>query len=187
MINHFKMQLFLVTVGVTCFLEGCISVDSILFQPPVESYKDSQEVIKLESEAGIWISALYFPHAKAKRTVLYSHGNAEDLGNIYAMLNQYQKQGYSVFAHDYRGYGSSDGVASEANAYKDVEAAYDYLVNKLSKDPNDIIVHGRSLGSGPSTHLAETRPVGGLILESGFISVFRVVLDNQSIANFDQF
>jgi alpha/beta superfamily hydrolase len=39
-----------------------------------------------------------------------------------------QQAGFAVLAYDYRGYGTSEGIPSEAGAYKDIEAAYTYLV-----------------------------------------------------------
>lgn len=70
------------------------------------------------------ISVIYLPTDKAGFTVLYSHGNAEDLGHILPYLRRYQEQGFALFAYDYRGYGTSQGKASEKSGYKDVEAAY---------------------------------------------------------------
>jgi abhydrolase domain-containing protein 17 len=84
------------------------------------------------------------------------------------------------------------GPPSEEHCYADIEAAYDYLRKELHVPAQNIVLYGRSLGSGPSTHLAaqtaliakegaeygsEDGPVGGLILHAPFLSVFRVVLD----------
>jgi len=167
-------------------ISGCIT-NSIMFPAPQASYKDARGIIKLESEKGVKISAIYLPNKKAKYTVLYSHGNAEDLGHILTYLKQYRQAGYSLFAYDYRGYGTSQGKPSETNTYKDINAAYNYLTAQLRIAPDKIIVHGRSLGSGPSTHIASLKPVAGLILESAFISAFKVVTDNPSVASIDQF
>lgn len=167
-------------VMVMWLLGGCISVESILFQPPEVSYRDDKTVLKLESEPGVKISAMYLHNAKAKYTVLYSHGNANDLGDLMPFFKNYRQSGFSIFAYDYRGYGTSQGKPTESNTYKDVEAAYTYLTERLGRDPNTIIVHGRSLGSGPATHLAANKKVGGLILESGFKSVFSVVSSSEA-------
>ena len=59
--------------------------------------------------------------------------------------------------------------------YQDIDAAYDYLTNKLNIPPDHIILHGFSLGGAIAADLASRRPVGGLILESTFVSAFRVV------------
>lgn len=43
--------------------------------------------------------------------------------------------------------------------------------------PEDIILFGRSIGSGPATYLASKRKVGALILMSAFTSIKAVVKD----------
>lgn len=106
-------------------------------------------------------------------------------------------------AYDYSGYGISEGEPSEEAVYADVEAAFAYLVNVKGTPPDKIILYvlrcptksesfshallcinryGRSLGSGPTTHLAVKQsrmkqPVAGVILQSPLMSIFRVVFD----------
>jgi len=48
-------------------------------------------------------------------------------------------------------------------------------VNKVGIPSESIVLHGRSLGSAPSCKLASEYKVGGLILESPFVSAFRVM------------
>lgn len=121
------------------------------------------------------ISALYWPHPQATYTLLYIHGNAEDLGNIRPQLTQLHQQGLNLLAYDYRGYGTSDGQPSEQNAYQEVEAAYAYLTQQLKIPAQRILVQGRSLGGGSAVYLASRRIVGGLILESTFTSIAQVL------------
>ena len=132
------------------------------------------------------ISALYLPNPKAMLTVLYIHGNAEDMGDIRPRLEQLQQSGLSVFAYDYRGYGTSDGQPSEQNAYQDAKQAYDYLTQELGVTPQRLLVQGRSLGGGSAVYLASHYPVAGVILESTFTSAFRVVVPIP-ILPFDKF
>jgi abhydrolase domain-containing protein 17 len=150
--------------------------DSMMFRPQPTSYQDTPEILKLTVTTTEKISAIHLPNSQAKYTILYSHGNAEDLGVARPMLNRLQNWGFSVFAYDYRGYGTSDGNPSEANAYQDAEAAYTYLTQQLKIPPQRILLYGRSIGSGAAVELATRHPVGGLILESAFTSVFRVVV-----------
>jgi fermentation-respiration switch protein FrsA (DUF1100 family) len=107
--------------------------------------------------------------------VLYSHGNGEDIGSIYSHLDEWRNQGFRVMAYDYPGYGHSEGRPGEAIVYSTAEAAYDYLINNQNVDPNRLLIYGRSLGSGPSWHLASTRPAAALAVEGGFTSTFRVI------------
>lgn len=149
--------------------------DSNIFFPPKSTYQDNKEIIKIPSKNGALISALYLPNPNATYTILVSHGNAEDLGVMYKFLQAFQTQGYAVFAYDYQGYGTSQGKPTEKNSYADEMAAYEYLTNQLKIDPQHIIAYGRSLGAALAVDLAAKKPIGGLIIESGFTSAFRVV------------
>jgi hypothetical protein len=150
--------------------------DSRIFLPPPSSYSDSAEILKLTTTDGVKLSALYLPNPAAQQTILYSHGNASDLGDHRPNLIALQKAGFSVFAYDYRGYGTSEGKPSESGSYRDIDAAYAYLTQTLRIPPQQIIAHGQSLGGAITIDLASRQPVGGLVLESTFMSAFRVLL-----------
>jgi abhydrolase domain-containing protein 17 len=101
--------------------------EHLIFQPQPTTYQDTPEILKLETPDRIQLSALYLPNPKATYTLLYSHGNAEDLGDIRPILEDLRKAGFSVFAYDFRGYGTSQGAPSEQKSYLDIETAYSYL------------------------------------------------------------
>jgi len=160
--------------------------DQQIFLPQPSSYRDGPEILKLKSANGKLISALYLPNPSAAFTLLVSHGNAEDLGDDRPWLEDLRRSGFSVFAYDYQGYGTSQGKPTEKTAYDDENAAYDYLTLTLKAPPDRIIIFGRSVGSGPAVHLAVRRPAAGLILQSAFLSAFRVVT-RVPILPFDKF
>ncbi|MCU0541398.1 MAG: alpha/beta hydrolase [Oscillatoriaceae cyanobacterium Prado104] len=168
-----------------CFYAFFFS-ESMIFQPPPPSYQDSSEIIKITSANGAKISAVYFPNPQAKYTVLYSHGNAEDLGMILWLLRDIRDSGFAVFGYDYQGYGTSQGRPSEYNTYRDIEASYGYLTDVLKMPPKRILLYGRSVGGGPAIDLASRRTAGGLIVESSFVSAFRVLTKIPSFP-FDKF
>ncbi|MBM0743732.1 alpha/beta hydrolase [Phormidium sp. CLA17] len=179
------LQLFLLgylALNAFAFFYG----ERLIFLPRPRSYQDSPEILKLTTHSGEQISALYLPNPTATYTVLYSHGNAEDLGRIRQRLERLKNLGVSVFAYDYRGYGTSQGKPSEQNAYQDIEAAYRYLTVTLGISPNRIILYGRSLGSGTSVEIASREAIAGLILESPFTSTFRVITQI-AVVPFDRF
>lgn len=96
----------------------------------------------------------------------------------------------NVLIYDYSGYGMSEGKPSEANCYADIRAAYSYLICEKRLDPGQIILFGRSLGSGPTVDIATSlgRECGGVVLISGLTSCFRVGLRNVSkTSKFDMF
>jgi fermentation-respiration switch protein FrsA (DUF1100 family) len=173
------MQISIVYKLISLYIVVTIAVylisNYMIFVPPQGGYKDSEKIIKLSTNGMGQISAIYLPNPKANYTILYSHGNAEDLSNVYPMLQQLHALGFSVLGYDYSGYGSSQGSPSEQATYQDILAAYDYLVSQQKIAPNKIILYGRSLGSGPSVNLAVKYPVAGLILEGAFVSAYRVV------------
>ena len=107
--------------------------DSMIFLPPPASYQDTQDILKLPVTDSQQISALHLPNPDATYTLLYIHGNAEDLGDIRPKLEDLHRWGFSVFAYDYRGYGTSDGKPSERNAYQDITAAYRAHLGSLSR------------------------------------------------------
>lgn len=160
-------------IGLLCY--GYMFTERIIFQPPHPGYKDSDETFKLTTTDGAGITAVFLPNQSARYTILFSHGNAEDLGTVIYKLKELHEMGFSVLGYDYRGYGTSAGRPSENAVYRDIDAAYEYLTATLKIPPDQIILYGWSLGGAVAADLASRRPVAGLILESTFVSAFRVV------------
>ena len=178
--------------GSLLFIYTCLAIfifvrsDSLIFTPQPASYQDTKDILKLSVNSNEQISARYLPNLHSAYTILYIHGNAEDLGDIRPVLERLHQHGFSVFAYDYRGYGTSNGTPGEANAYRDADVAYMYLTQQLKIPADRIIIYGRSIGGGSATELATRYPVAGLILESTFTSAFRVIL-SFPILPFDKF
>lgn len=160
--------------------------DRMIFLPQPSSYQDTSAILKLRTVDQIQLSAVYLPNPASTYTILYTHGNAEDLGDIQPVLQQLHNNGFSVFAYDYRGYGTSQGKASERNSYRDIDTVYNYLTQQLGVPAQRIIAFGRSVGGGSAVDLAARKPLGGLIIESCFTSAFRVVVPIP-ILPFDKF
>jgi len=150
--------------------------DGKIFLPQASTYQDTSDILKLTTADQIQLSAVYLPNPASTYTILYTHGNAEDLGDIQPVLQQLQNTGFSVFAYDYRGYGTSQGTPSERNAYRDIDTAYNYLIQQLGVSPQRIIAYGRSVGAGSAVDLASRKPLAGLIMESAFTTAFRVIV-----------
>ena len=129
----------LVFVGPFVYVK--VFVNRIIFQPPPPTYRPSSEVLSLSSD-GIKIAGVYLKNPNATYTILYSHGNAEDLGSIRPILEELRIMGFSIFAYDYRGYGLSAGTSSEKTTYQDIDAAYDYLNREEQVPANRIIALG---------------------------------------------
>ncbi len=181
-----RLVLSLVFIYVFLLIFVYFFSDRIIFQPHKSGYKDGPEILKIETKDGAKISALYLSEPNSQFTILYSHGNAEDIGDIRKVLEMFREKGFSVLAYDYRGYGTSAGRASEENAYEDIEAAYEYLVGQLQCPPSRVIALGRSVGAAVAMHLACREKLAGLILEGPFVTAFRVVT-RVPLVPFDKF
>ncbi len=79
-----------------------------MFQPP-PSYEHGPATSKLETSAGERIYAAHLPDDDADYTVLFSHGNAADLGYELPTLRALRGLGFAVMGYDYAGYGPSEG------------------------------------------------------------------------------
>ena len=180
------MLLLLLALYLGLLLFALFLSDSMIFLPHPSSYKDSAEILKITTASGKKISAVYLPNPDAKYTLLVSHGNAEDLGDDKYWLDSLRHAGFNVFAYDYEGYGTSEGKATEKAVYEDEAAAYEFLAVDLKTPPDRIIIFGRSVGTGPATYIAARRPSAGLILQSPFVSAFRV-LTRIPLLPFDKF
>jgi fermentation-respiration switch protein FrsA (DUF1100 family) len=146
----------------------------LLFPKPPVDYQLSPDYVQLTTPDGVKLAARYWPNEHAKYTLLYLHGNYEDLGSIGEYLPQFVAAGYAVFAFDYRGYGWSGGASTEANCYADTRLAYDYLRTQLHVPADRIILFGYSLGAGPAVELALHQPAAGLVIQGAFVSAYRV-------------
>jgi abhydrolase domain-containing protein 17 len=181
-----RLGLYSLLLYVALCGDAVFFADNIIFQPHHSSYTDTPQILKIASTSDRKISALYLPNPSARYTLLVSHGNAEDLGDIRDWLDELRGAGFSVLAYDYQGYGTSQGKPGEKAAYDDESAAYDFLALNLGTPPDRIIIFGRSVGTGPAVQLATRRPAAGLVLQSPFLSAFRV-LTRWPLLPFDRF
>lgn len=153
-----------------------------VFQPPSSSYGKDPSLIWLITDMGEVIPAFYIEAKDAGPetfTLLFSHGNAEDLGLIIKYFREVsQELNVNIFAYEYTGYGMSTrctgSVIHENCVYADIEAAFKYLRDIMGVDWRKIVLFGRSIGTGPSCHLATRTAVRGMILQSPMVSIFRI-------------
>ncbi|KAK7273265.1 hypothetical protein RIF29_14314 [Crotalaria pallida] len=139
--------------------------------------RENVDVLKLCTKRGNSIVAIYIKNPSASLTMLYSHGNAADLGQMYELFSELSVHlRVNLLGYDYSGYGQSSGKPSEQNTYADIEAAYKCLVEKYGVKEEDIILYGQSVGSGPTTDLATRLPnLRAVILHSPILSGLRVM------------
>ncbi|CAN6570164.1 unnamed protein product [Malus baccata var. baccata] len=139
--------------------------------------RDDVDVLKLRNRRGNEIVAVHVKHPKASATMLYSHGNAADLGQMFELFVELSARlRINLMGYDYSGYGQSTGKATEYNTYADIDAAYKCLKEKYGVKDEQLILYGQSVGSGPTVDLASRLPtLRGVVLHSPILSGLRVL------------
>eukprot|EP00246_Nothoceros_aenigmaticus_P005207 TRINITY_DN17097_c0_g1_i1.p1 TRINITY_DN17097_c0_g1~~TRINITY_DN17097_c0_g1_i1.p1 ORF type:complete len:277 (-),score=22.66 TRINITY_DN17097_c0_g1_i1:670-1500(-) len=139
--------------------------------------RDNVDVLRLRTKRGQDVIALYVRNPSATLTLLYSHGNAADLGQMYELFVELSVHLHvNVLGYDYTGYGCSTGKPTEPNTYADIEAAYDCLEKQYGAKQEDVVLYGQSVGSGPTLDLAARLPrLRAVVLHSPILSGLRVM------------
>ncbi|KAH6833332.1 alpha/beta-Hydrolases superfamily protein [Perilla frutescens var. hirtella] len=140
-------------------------------------HRENVEVMRLPTRRGTEIVAVYVRHPMATSTLLYSHGNAADLGQMYELFIELSIHlRVNLLGYDYSGYGQSSGKPSEHNTYADIEAAFKCLEENYGTKQEDVILYGQSVGSGPTLDLASRLPrLRAVVLHSPILSGVRVM------------
>lgn len=139
--------------------------------------RENVDVLKVKTKRDNEIVAVYVKNPTAKLTILYSHGNAADLGQMYDLFSELSIHlKVNLLGYDYSGYGKSTGKPSEQNTYADIEAAYTCLKETYGVKEEDIILYGQSVGSGPTLDLASRLSrLRAVVLHSPISSGLRVM------------
>lgn len=127
------------------------------------------EEVFLQAGDGAEIHGLLFKANRPDGVILYFHGNAGNLAGWGYVAEDLTRYNYDVFIIDYRCFGKSTGNMSEALLHKDAQLCYNFLLERYPE--NDIVIYGRSIGSGIATRLASRNNPKLLILESPFYSL----------------
>ncbi|XP_031479363.1 uncharacterized protein LOC116250106 isoform X5 [Nymphaea colorata] len=73
-------------------------------------HRENVDVVKLSTRRGTEIVAMYVKNPMASLTLLYSHGNAADLGQMYELFTELSVHlRVNLMGYDYSGYGQSSG------------------------------------------------------------------------------
>ena len=161
---------------VVILLIACLHwlTDPLIFHKFPASYARDYRYFGVKMDSGHSVACRFLSNQSSRYLVIYSHGNAEDLGRIENLLKGFRRAGLNVLAYDYPGYGLSDGKASEKSCYEALDAVIRFATDELGFPRERIILYGRSLGAGPSIEMCCHEKYGGLIIEGAFTSVFKV-------------
>jgi fermentation-respiration switch protein FrsA (DUF1100 family) len=177
-LGKMKWDFILNLILMSLLFWGCLMEEKFIFYPSSRIDATPREVglpfedIFFSTSDGVRLNGWFVSHPRSKTTLLWSHGNAGNIGHRVENIKLlHEKVGISIFIFDYRGYGRSEGSASEEGTYRDAEAALQYLRSRKDVDPKKIVFFGRSLGAAVAAELATREDCMALILETPFASI----------------
>ena len=157
--------------------------DDLLFHPKPKTLKEVSEILKMAPD----LDTLSFVMNDGNRTcgyiyndtikeklplVLYFGGNAEEVSHLSEKKNYFPNT--IMVLINYRSFGLSQGIISEKNMFSDALEVYDKLITNPNIDANNIIVIGRSIGTGVATYLSSQRETKATILITPYESMIDV-------------
>ena len=147
------------------------------FTPPPPGAFDV--LVKVEADQYVQVAARFYPGQEDWPWILYFHGNGEVAADYDYFCKMYHARRINLVVADYRGYGMSNGHPTFGLMAQDAHIVYRTVQDELSKRSYSpvLCVMGRSLGSLSALELAahQQEELKGLIIESGFASVTRLI------------
>ena len=129
---------------------------------PSEHWLTTNDHVRLHA----WLFRADNTHAPM---LIWFHGNAGNLTDRADMAAELAERGVSVFVFDWRGYGRSEGRASESGLFRDALAAFDYV---HAMKPSSITLYGESLGGPYAAYVAKERKgAHAVVIENSFPSL----------------
>ena len=128
----------------------------------------TEAYIDMDADTKINIVQFTVPDSAKKGLVIYFHGNKENINHYVQFAENFTRSQYEVWMPDYPGFGKSTGIISEKGLYD--EALQVYKLARTKYKPEQIIIYGKSLGTGIAAELASVRDCKKLILETPYYS-----------------
>ena len=164
--------IYLVVIFILYFLQ-----EKLLFfpQPLEENVRRMFSRYEIAIQSGdIRLSGWFIKGEATEKELLiiYFGGNAEEVSGNILSIGRIRASCFLLM--NYRGYGDSEGSPSQSALLADAINIYDEIVRKRSIQPEQVVLMGRSLGSGVAVYLASKRFVKGLILVAPYDSLVNV-------------
>jgi fermentation-respiration switch protein FrsA (DUF1100 family) len=166
-------------------ISGCASrvlyyPDHTIYQTPQEKGLHFEEVT-FNSLDGTLLTGWFVPATgKARGTVIFFHGNAQNMTAHFSFVDWLPREGFNVFLFDYRGYGRSAGEPQRQGIYDDCVSAIEYVQKRSDVDPNTLLILGQSLGGANALAVVGEKHFTGIkavAIDSSFYSYRSIVRD----------
>jgi len=153
--------------------------DKLIFKPeklPVGfeyKYDAPFKELNFDVEPGVRINGLHFYRPQPEGLILYLHGNTRSIKGWAKYAQDFYRYNYDVVLVDYRGFGKSTGRRGEKEMLNDIQFVYSSLAAQYPEQ--QILLYGRSIGSGFAVKIASDNAPRYLILDSPYYSFRNVV------------
>jgi len=163
-----RILLTLIAIAAALYISACAALyffqRSLIYYPQPGANGSAAGRMNLRSgEVDLVIS---IRERAGPAAVIYFGGNAEDVSASLPELSQAFAD-RALYLMNYRGYGGSAGSPTEAALHHDALALFDMA----RRNHQDIVVVGRSLGTGIAIRLATQREVSRLVLVTPYDSL----------------
>lgn len=128
------------------------------------------EELNFEMEDGGKINAIHFKVPNTRGIVYYLKGNSKSIKGWGKFAKDFLSNGYDFFMIDYRGFGKSSGKRNQQKVFSDAQYIYKWLAQTYPE--NQIVLYGRSLGTGIAARIASWNNPRMLILDSPYFSFY---------------
>ncbi len=129
-------------------------------------------LLRVEGPSGRTNIALYNAASGGSPTIVYFHGNAEQLADAVPLGQRFATSGLGFLAVEYPGYGLAAGSkTTEARIFADASAILDHATSHLGVASEDMVLVGRSLGTGVAVEMARRGFGGRVVLISAYTSM----------------
>ncbi len=156
-------------------LVGCSNLTSLFFYPQQHYYHTPDffglewQSIDHQAKDGVNLVSWFLPAVgRSRGTVLFMHGNAQNISTHISSVKWLPQKGYNVFLLDYREYGKSQGLAKLPQVLLDIDSALAWVVENKQHEP--IFLLGQSIGAAltaiyvPSSQFKDK--INGVILDA---------------------
>jgi pimeloyl-ACP methyl ester carboxylesterase len=140
---------------------------SLLYYPQPRAIAAPESTMRLPAEGADLVVSVR-PHDGPK-AIIYFGGNAEDVSRNLESFSEVFPE-HALYLLHYRGYGGSTGRPTEQANHSDAAA----LFRKVHALHSEVVIFGRSLGTGIAVRLASQSPASRLILVTPYDSIAEI-------------
>ena len=187
LIKFFKITgIILLVLYVTVCALLYFKQDDLLFHPQPNTPKEVAEILNQYPE----FDTLSFVMKDGNRTcgyiskdtikeklplIIYFGGNAEEVSHLVDYKAYFQNS--IMVLMNYRSFGLSQGEISEQTMFSDALEVYEKLIANPEIDSKNIIVVGRSIGTGVATYVSSQRKVNATVLITPYENMIDVAFE----------